>query len=449
MRRFTNLEAAFKKVALFAVCATFAFSVAPAASANDSLSVTVTPPLFQLTISPGESWSSALRIVNNNSYDVTYYAQLMDMQASGEEGRSKFIPIVNDPNDLSGQSYALAHWIHIGHDPILVRAGSTQDVPFSVQIPTTAEPGGHYAAILVGTEPSGLHATGTLLKVSSYVSSLLFVRIKGDLVENGRIREFLTSQQLYQTPKANFTLRFENLGNTHVRPQGDITIYNMWGKERGKVLVNQDSDSNFGNVLPKSIRRFQFSWEGSNDPFDIGLYSAVVTLAYGDNGKQNVTGKTYFWVVPVVPVVIGLGSVILFFLLLVWFIRRYIRRALMLEQQKYGVVSTKPQQAPSIVETFIEPVRVGVVDLRNLSKAAPTTAPVATRATQREREVEVEQEPRTAGQLLRKYRLFLFFIVVVLAGLLGAWIYFHTVLDGSKKFQITDVHIQAEVAPTP
>jgi hypothetical protein len=137
----------------------------------------------------------------------------------------------------------------------------------------------------------------------------------------------------------------------------------------------------------------------------------------------------------------------------VWFIRRYIRRALMLEQQKYGVVPAKPAQAPSIVETFIEPVRVGVVDLRNLSKAAPTPAPVAIRAAQRERlderEAEEELEPRTAGQFLRKYRLFLFFIVVVLAGLLGAWIYFHTVLGGSKKFQITDVHIQAETAPTP
>ncbi len=418
--------------------------VAPASA--DSLSVTVTPPLFQLTIGPGESWASTLKIVNTNSYDVTYYAQVMDMQASGEEGRSKFTPVVDESKDPASQSYALAHWVYIVHDPIVVRAGTSQDVPFSVEIPTTAEPGGHYAAILVGTEPGGLHATGTVLKVSSYVSSLLFVRIKGNLVENGRIREFITSQQLYQTPKADFLLRFENLGNTHVRPQGDITIYNMWGRERGKVLVNQDADSNFGHVLPKSIRRFQFSWEGSSDLFDIGLYSAVVTLAYGEQGKQNVTGKTFFWVVPVVPVAIGLGSVVLFFFLLVWFIRRYIRRALMLEQKRYGVQPiAAPTQAPSIVETFIEPVRVGVVDLRNLSKPLQASVPIAARMIQS----ESEEQPRSAGQFIRKYKLFVFFILVIIIGSVGTWLYFHTVLGGSKKFQITDVHIEAESAPTP
>ena len=423
----------------------FGFFGSAAPASADSLSVTVTPPLFQLTISPGESWASALKIVNNNSYDVTYYAQLMDMQASGEEGRSKFTPVVDESKDPASQSYALAHWIYIAHEPIVVKAGASQDVPFSVQIPTNAEPGGHYAAILVGTEPGGLHATGTLLKVSSYVSSLLFVRIKGNLIENGRIREFITPQQLYQTPKADFLLRFENLGNTHVRPQGDITIYNMWGRERGKVLVNQDADSNFGHVLPKSIRRFQFSWEGNSDPFDIGLYSAVVTLAYGENGKQNVTGKTYFWVVPVVPVAIGLGSIVLFFLALVWFIRRYIRRALMLEQKRYGVQPVAaPKQAPSIVETFIEPVRVGVVDLRNISKASAPSS-VITRAIP----AQTEQQTNSIGQFVAKYKLFLLFIVVVLVGLVSVWLYFHTVLGGSKKFQITDVHIEAEKAPTP
>ena len=259
---------------------------------------------------------------------------------------------------------------------------------------------------------------------------------------------------MYQEPKADFLLRFENTGNTHLRPEGDITIYNMWGRERGKVLINQ-ADAGFGNVLPQSVRRFEFSWTGDQDPFDIGLYSAVVTLAYGDSNKQNVTGTTYFWVIPVVPVAIGLTSILLFLLSIVWFIRRYIRRALELEQMRYGVrpavaplakaATPAPVSAPSIVETLIEPVREGVIDLRRVASAAP-----ATQAASKSSTISfAEQQTRSVGQLLRKYRLFLLFVLVCIFGGIGAWVYLHTVLEGKRGFQITDVHIQAEAAPRP
>ncbi len=414
------------------------FSVGIPHTFADSLSITVTPPLFQLTIGPGESWSSSLKIVNNNASEVTYYAQVMDMQPSGEEGRSKFIPIVGGIEDPQQQSFALAHWIHVTSAPTTVPAGSSRDLPFSIEIPPNAEPGGHYAAILVGTQPGGLHASGTMLKVSSYVSSLFFVRIKGAVSESGRIREFLTSQQLYQTPNADFLLRFENTGNTHVRPQGDIAIYNMWGRERGRVLINQNSDSTFGNVLPKSIRRFEFSWEGDQDPFDFGLYSAVVTLSFGENGKQNVTSKTYFWVVPIVPVAIGIGSIILFLLSLVWFIRRYIRRALLLEQTRQRMRHTTASPNTSLVATFMEPVRVGVVDLRSMaSTKPPSSVPVAS-------ELESGPGSQSIQQLVKKYRLFLIFLFIIVFGCIGVWLYFDKVLVGKRGFQITDVHIQAE-----
>ena len=427
-------------------CAAFGMGVKPL-FAHDSLSVTVVPPLFQLTIGAGEAWNSTLKIVNNNSYDVTYYAELMDMEASGEEGRSKFIPMVQAADEAAGQTFALARWIKLPVTSVLVHAGTSSDLPFSIEIPPTAEPGGHYAAILVGTQPGGLHATGTVLNVSSFVSSLFFVRIKGKVQESGRIREFLTSQQLYQTSNADFLLRFENLGNTHVRPQGSITIYNMWGRERGQVGINQDAEGSFGNVLPKSVRRFEFSWKGAEDLFDVGLYSAVVTLAFGEDGKQNVSSKTYFWVVPIVPVLIGLFCIALFVGSLVWFVRRYVRRALLLEQKRYGVVpislpstTPAPKVAVSLVGTLMEPVREGVVDLRSISKVARVATPVTIPPT-------IEQSPSSVGQLLGKYKLFLLFVVVLILGAVGVWVYFHTVLEPKRGFQITDVHIKAENVP--
>ncbi len=418
--------------------------LAPKVSAdNGSLSVTVTPPLYQLTISPGDSWTSTLKIINSNPYDVTFYAQIADMQANGEEGRSKFIPVLNAPKGSEVNTFTLARWIKISPDPIFVRAGASQELQFNVAIPQNAEPGGHYAAILVGTQPLDGNTTGSQLKVSSFVSSLMFVRVKGDVIEKGRIREFITAQQLYQTPQADFLLRFENIGNTHVRPQGDMTIYNMWGKERGKISVNQESD--FGNVLPKTIRKFEFSWEGERDIFDIGLYSAAVTLAFGENGKQNVTARTFFWVVPVVPVAVGLSVILIFVLVLIWLIRRYIRRALELEQKRFGQyqASSSPTQtqvrAPTITKTLMQPIKEGVIDLRSVAGGKKSAVAAVSN-------VSALQNPKTAGQFLKKYRLFWLFVVILILGSFGIWLYFSKVLVHTRGFQISDVRIQEELS---
>ena len=413
--------------------------------ADDSLSVTVTPPLFQLTIGPGEKWASTIKIVNNNSYDVTYYAQVMNFQADGENGSSKFTPIIDEtPED---RSMSLAQWIQISSDGIPVASHTSRDVPFTVDIPEGAEPGGHYAAILIGTQPPATTG-GNTMKVSSYVSSLLFVRIKGDVLESGRIREFSTDKALYQTPTANFTVRFENTGNTHLQPQGDIEIFNMWGKERGKLDINQKS--NFGNVLPKSIRKFNFSWQGEESVFDIGRYSAVVTLGYGDEGKQNASAVTYFWVVPIVPVAGTLGVFLLFILLMTWFIRRYIRQALAISLARAPVTSVPhipaiPRSAPlverrvPIMKAMIEPLREGVIDLRNVRNTKKIEV-----AMPQETPRSVALSPLTLGQFMRKYMLFFVFILVVIMGAAGAWWYFDKALTPKRSFQISDVTIHEE-----
>lgn len=432
MRYLSYFRNAFRTSALFLVVVLMG---APVYAQNSSVSVTLTPPIFQVTIGPGESWVSALKVVNNNSYDQTYYTQVVNMQANGESGQSKFLPLISTQDPALAVS-ELARWVELEAKPVFIKAGGSASVPFTVRIPQNAEPGGHYAAILVGTQPMSTSTLGSMMKISTYVSSLIFVRIKGDIIETGRIREFTSDRDLYQEPKANFRLRFEDTGNTHLKPEGDVTIYNMWGKERGKVLINQDA--NFGNVLPKSIRRFEFSWEGDRNVFDIGRYSAVVTLAYGEEGKKSASATTYFWVVPVVPVAVTLGVFATFVLLMTWFIRRYIRRALLLEKARLGIVETASMPSQTrlpVLETIMEPLREGVVDLRAASsKRGQQEDPVAPHEVSKEGE-----SVSSMGQFARKYKIFFAFVAVLLVCVIGLSLYFAKVLVSHRSFNIHDV----------
>ncbi len=394
-----------------------------------SLSITVTPPLFQLSIAPGETWASALKVVNNNEYDVTYYAQVVDFEAQGEEGKGEMIPLIEEFVDPKKQTYSLASWVELPTEPIFVKKGESGEVPFTVRIPLNAEPGGHYAAILVGTQPPVQSSDGPSLRVSSFVSSLLFTKVSGEVVESGRIREFHTEQTIYDRPEADFLLRFENTGNTHLRPQGGITIYNMWGKERGEIGINQKSS--FGNVLPQSTRHFSFSWSADSGVLDIGRYSAVVTLAYGDEDKQNTSATAYFWVVPTIPVAFTLAAITLFVLLMSWFIRRYVRRALALEKERVGSFSV-PVAAQSPLEVLMEPLREGVVDLRRIAKPGrvapvPHTMGAAT------------EDTPNARNFARKYRLFFVFLAVVVGALFMARMVLDSALESNREFNISDV----------
>ncbi len=411
------------------------------AFAQDSLSVTITPPLFQLSIGPGETWSSSVKVVNNNSYEVTYKPQVVDFEANGETGQGTFVPLIESFADEPRRGDSLGSWIDMSSEAITIPAGKSSQFEFTVRVPENADPGGHYAAIMIGpaTEDS---ASGSHMKVSSFVTSLLFVKIKGEINESGRIREFTPLQSVYQRPEANFVLRFENTGNTHLRPQGTITLYNMWGKERGEVLINEKS--NFGNVLPRSVRRFEFAWTGEESLLDIGRYSAVVTLTYGDDARQNTSAVTYFWVVPIVPVSITLTAVLTIGLLLMWFIRRYVRQALALERMHRGIGEHPdvpdrhiPAEPVPTLRALVQPIKEGVVDLRNVGRQQPAVTELQTPAY---------VAPLTFGQFVGKYKLFFLFLVLMLGIIVSVWLFFSSVLVPERTFEIQNVSHGDETA---
>lgn len=446
-----SLATRFSSTILLLVWAFALFLPLSVSAADDVLTVSVTPPLFQLTIGPGEFWASALKIVNTNPFDVTYYAHLVNFENTGEGGTGNFIPILNNEEALIEESFSLAHWVDITKDPIVVPKGQSIDVPFTVDIPENAEPGGHYAAILVGTQPPELgDGVGPTLSVSSYVSSLIFVRITGDVVEKARIREFVTNKGLYERPEAEFVLRFENTGTVHVQPQGTITIYNMWGKERGSVAINQKT--HFGNVLPGSIRKFEFDWSSDFSPLDIGRYSAVVTLAYGDEVKQNVSATTYFWVIPVVP---ALGTLAVFFGLIAgitFFIRRYIKHVLTLEHslhaQMYSDADVQHEEVHVTMESLALPIKEGIIDLRNMTSQRPEPAAVMDEEIPSVEdalpEAEKYESRLSRSQFFMKYRLFFVFMLLIGVSATVAVFYFGEVLVPSRTYHISNVSVQEE-----
>lgn len=347
-----------KKIFYSIICITCVSVVGVVHAYADGQSLSVTPPLFQLSVSPGDEWQSAIKVVNPNSYPLTVHAEVFNFEATGESGYGAFIPI--DTSTTSKDT--LAQWIAIDSAPQSIPAEKSQDISFIVHVPKDASPGGHYAAILISTEPSGGTKGQTVQTIQS-VTSLFFLRVEGDVIERGDIREFRALDSVVNTPDVTLSLRFENKGNVHLQPKGDIIITNMWGTERGRIPVNYKSS--FGNVLPQSIRDFTFSWKSDFRVSDIGRYTARTTLAYGENGVQSTDAITHFWVIPVKWTLITILFILVSVGLVALIVRTYIRKMLMLSG--VSLDATHQESSRTIQTSYGKaalPITHGVLDLR-------------------------------------------------------------------------------------
>jgi LytR cell envelope-related transcriptional attenuator len=352
------------------ILALLLLSCSSVALAQESVTLSISPTLYDMSAEPGQTWQSNLRIVNVNPFDLTVYVDVVNFAPKGEGGDGRFVPVLE--TESSGAT--LAEWITISREAITVPQEQTKEIPFVVQIPKDASPGGHFAAILVGTKPVQSEAGQARLQTAQTVTSLFFARVAGDVIESGSIREFTTERSYLNAPEATFALRFENKGNVHLQPQGEIKIFNMWGEERGIIPINQYS--NFGNVLPTSIRKFTFTWKGEWSISDIGRYTAIATLGYGVDEKKFASSKTVFWVIPFKLLSGIIFTLLFFFVTLTYLVRLYVRHMLTMaginiaDQKNFQQKQSTESDVQALTMSLKAPVHAGIHDLTKRLTAA-------------------------------------------------------------------------------
>ncbi len=419
-RIYTQVQRTIYIVLLLAV-----FNALPARAQTEvSQTLSVTPPLFQISVVPGDLWHSSVKVINGNPYELTVYSEVVNFAARGENGLGRFIPLMAE--ELQDRA-TLASWITVSPGPHVIPPEQSLEIPLFIEAPKEAPPGGHFAAILIGTQP--ISGDGKLsLLTSQSVTSLFFVRVEGNVQEVGNIREFRTKERFIDTPQTDVILRFENKGNVHLLPRGTIVITNMWGKERGMISVNNQTQ--YGNVLPDSIREFTFAWKSEYSITEIGRYKAVATLAYGEDGVKSVSAETYFYVLPLKGTIITLLSLIGFVWFVTWAIKLYVRRMLALAgvevRQKKSEIPTEevvpvPKKVKVQYRTVSAPITAGVVDLRGRVKAVQGSFEVV----------------KVIWDFVVGYKMFFIVAIVLVGGFVIGVLYIADASKESRPYEVT------------
>jgi hypothetical protein len=280
----------------------------PAASA-----IRVQPALFDQAVNPGDRFSTSITVTNPDPVAKQFVVSVEDVSDITTGGQ----PIFASPSTTLPE-YGLSSWVSVGVPVITIPAHGSAIVPFTIDVPKDAVPGGHYAAIFVTYGAKRPLFTGT--GIGYQVGSLINLRISGEAKETVDIREFSTDKALYQAPDVTFTSVIADSGNVLLRPRGPIDITNMFGQKVGTIVMNGDNQA----IFPGSTRTFTAAWSGGG--FMMGRFDAIMSLSYGYDTQKTVSKEVSFWVIPVLPIVGVLGSILFFVFLFVWSIKTYIKK---------------------------------------------------------------------------------------------------------------------------
>jgi hypothetical protein len=245
-------------------------------------SISVVPPKFELFANPGDIVTERLKITNNSGVVSNYSILVEDFGSTGEEGQ-----VVLEEQGADSK-YSLAQWIEPEATEIVLEPNEEKNLTFNINVPRDAEPGGHYASILLqsATDPNLPQEGGAAAAVSQRIGSLVLLRVSGNITETANIETFEAPARSQSGP-VDLTLRIKNDGNVHVRPKGTIIITNFLGQKVDELPLEG------ANVLPGATRKMDTTWEKDNL---MGSYKATLVATYGQQSLP-LTAATKFNVI--------------------------------------------------------------------------------------------------------------------------------------------------------
>jgi len=196
---------------------------------------------------PGERLTGTVELINQDAEARSYFVSIQKFIPKGDHGQQEFL----SPSDTSG----LPSWIGIAKQKITLAAEETGKIPFEINIPVDATPGGYYAAIFF-TEAPAISAVSSTF--ASRTGSLILLSVNGQTNKQAIVTNFtLDKPATFAHLPANFEISVENKGNVHLSPTGTIDIINLFGRTVARPAFNIEN----GRVLPNSLRRYQARWQ--------------------------------------------------------------------------------------------------------------------------------------------------------------------------------------------
>jgi len=267
------------------------------------------PGKIEVWLDPGEKTTSTIYFTNRTGRTINFLVNIEDFKGSRDPKEGTiFMGEEKGP-------YSLKDYLHPELEKFTLEQGQRIHLPIEIAIPEDAEPGGRYGVVFASALPPEIEAevgeeeAKPMVGIVSRVGCLFFIRVKGEVIENGFLKSFGTKdlKKYFEQGPITFEFLFENNGNVHLAPYGIIEIKNLFGKKVDEVEI----DPYF--AMPDSVRIREMKWDRKL------LFGRYTALASVNRGYQDIIDQKSidFWVIPWKIVLAGL----LLLSLIIWFFK--------------------------------------------------------------------------------------------------------------------------------
>jgi hypothetical protein len=247
-------------------------------------SITLSPVSRQYKVDAGGRIEDKLTIVNDGKVGYDFIVYSRPYSVKNEAYEPDFTKIT-----MNTDAY---QWVRLTQTKYRIEAGATVEVPYAIQVPATATPGGHYGVIFAETQPpEGVSASAVIRK--KRVGSIIYATVNGNYTVKGEVAGAdIPFLQVEPPLVASATVR--NTGNTDFKDSVRMTVKDIFGN------VKYDANKEYP-VLPQTTRKIALEWQDA--PW-FGLYSVDVSQKFLD---KNTTSSGYVLLMPRLLPFVALG----------------------------------------------------------------------------------------------------------------------------------------------
>lgn len=261
--------------ALLLVTVTALVASVPTHAATDDETMTVSPVTRHYQFDAGQVGTDELTVINNGTsgYDVIVYARPYSVTSETYEPN-----FVNTPQNADAYE-----WVRFPQTRYHLDAGQTIKIPYTISVPSTSAPGGHYGVIFVETQPTDQNAAGSVIR-KKRVGMIIYATVKGNYITKGEVTGNSIPFWQFSAP-LTATATTKNTGNVDFPDTVTMTVKNILGH----TIYESRNDY---TILPNTTRKMTLTWDGS--PW-LGIYSVEVSHAFNGQTSSN---KGYVLMVP-------------------------------------------------------------------------------------------------------------------------------------------------------
>jgi hypothetical protein len=186
------------------------------------VSLSVTPPLIELTIQPGKTYTQMFT-VSNNGVPVVVVPKIIPFVPWDAKGHAE---LIEDQNSVD----AFAGWFSFDQTPYSLRTNENHDFYVKISPPKDTEDKDYYFTFIIETQnDNSLGVNNTQAQARLGANILMNVSKDGNPQKKASIIEFSAPRVLDSFTGFTYKVLIGNPGGSFFKPTGKITIDQIFG----------------------------------------------------------------------------------------------------------------------------------------------------------------------------------------------------------------------------